>query len=364
MPSQILHTLFGEDVILGLHRLLENSPGLKLIADKTLEKITRDYRSTFALGCQGPDIFYHSQRLRPVAIEYGSLLHRRGYGIFSAELMKMALPDPPPDDYIRNHRREKGINAMSVYALGFMTHAILDRHCHPYIIYRAGKNHHSFFERIIDVLMLKELRNQEARFWDQEGILSDICENPPLGLKELIARALTVAFPERTQKDLSLALRIANTFADCEMFYRLTAPAKTWQVGFTGNEEMPAYNTRALWYVFPEKLPDTIDFINLRHSIWYYPYIHPSSKEAPEEDTRSFPQIYSQALEAAINALTPCIIQYLKSGLFPITEAARNIGNTNLSLQDEEGKPCSPNLIDPFPLEDVLQQQGKMRGVL
>ncbi|MDR3139628.1 MAG: hypothetical protein LBT95_08140, partial [Treponema sp.] len=76
MPSQILHTLFGEDVISGIYRRIGRDFGI--VADKALEKIRLHYKAAFTLGCQGPDIFYHNQRARPVALEYGALLHRRG----------------------------------------------------------------------------------------------------------------------------------------------------------------------------------------------------------------------------------------------------------------------------------------------
>lgn len=59
MPAQILHTLFGEDLMAELHG---NHPW---------HRLTKKYGSVFALGCQGPDIFYHSQKTRPVALEYG-----------------------------------------------------------------------------------------------------------------------------------------------------------------------------------------------------------------------------------------------------------------------------------------------------
>jgi hypothetical protein len=370
MPSQILHTLFGEDVIAGLYRRLKRGPGGRrfgLPADKALEKITRDYRRAFALGCQGPDIFYHSQYSRPVALEYGSLLHRRGYGIFTAGLLKMGLPDPPPDEEdIRAGRREKGINALGVYALGFMTHAVLDRFCHPYIVYKAERRAHAFFERIIDVLMLKELRGEEAAAWDQEGILAAICENPPLGLKELIARALASGFPERARRDGKLIRRIDNAFADCACFYRITAPARTslkaQAMSANGDGRPRDIDLRSLSYLFPENLPGEINFLNLNHGPWQYPYSPPGSADAAA-DTRSFPELYAAALEAAIEAFSPCIMRYLDTGIFPIPEAARSIGNGGLSIQDEQGKPVAPNRVNPLPLDAVLAGQAELRGI-
>jgi hypothetical protein len=362
MPAQILHSLFGEDVIAEIHRRLEGRFGI--VADKALEKIRNDYRTAFALGCQGPDIFYHSQGRRPVGLEYGTLLHRRGAGVFTAGLLKMGLPDPPPDEEdIRQGRREKGINSLGVYALGFMTHAVLDRRAHPYIVYKSGyvspanpetlryARFHAFFERIIDVLMLERLRGEDAASWDQEGILAGICEKPPLGLKELLARALVLAFPERAGKDEKLGRRIDNTFADCADFYRRMAPRRT-SLAFSGGEPLPP---EVLAYVYPEKLPGDIDFLNLKREAWYYPAGNSG------EDRRSFPEIYAGALAAAALSISPVIERYLATGIFPIKEAAQAIGNEGLSIQDGNGKPCAPTRAKPLPLDRVLEEQAELR---
>ncbi|MDR0313898.1 MAG: zinc dependent phospholipase C family protein [Treponema sp.] len=369
MPSQVLHTLFGEDIITGIHRLIV--PRYGIIADKALEKIQVVYKTAFTLGCQGPDIFYHNRR-RPVGLEYGSLLHRRGAGIFTAGLLRMSLPDPPPDEEdIRKGRREKGINALGAYALGFMTHAILDRAAHPYIVYKTAyvppvKNvtrqfahYHMFFERILDVLMLKELRGEEIVSWDQEKILAEICEKPPLGFRELLARALELAFPERAGKDSKLSLRIENTLDDCARFYRMTAPHATSYLNAQADRTNLTYERIA--YLFPENLNESnsgIDFLNLKHAPWHYPL------EGSAPDNRSFPDLYSQAVESAVESISPVITAYLDTGIFPIAEAARAIGNHGLSIIDKEnGKPCAPSLSAPLPLEEVIEEQAILRGV-
>jgi hypothetical protein len=383
MPSQILHTLFGEDVTGEIYRRI--GPRFGIVADKAREKISREYRAAFFLGCQGPDIFYHNQRTRPVALEYGGLLHRRGYGFFSAVLLKMGLPDPPPDaEDIRRGRREKGINALGAYSLGFITHAVLDRFCHPYIVYKShyldpegaasarktdraaaqagskrvflGKRAHPFFERILDALMLEFLRGQKPAAWDQET-LAGILEDPPLGLKELLCRALRAGFPERAGKDRNLDQRINNAFLDAAFFYRLTAPQKT---GFLGPAAPgPEVNPGILAYLYPEQLPEGIDFLNLNHRPWFDPGKAPAPGDIP--DTRSFPEIYAQAVAAAADSLTPSITEYLESGMFPIRKAALSIGNGGLSIQDGEGKPCAPRRTSPLPLEKVLAQQAELR---
>ena len=363
MPSQILHTLFGEDVIYEIYRRVKDRFGV--VAEKALDRIQAVHKKVFALGCQGPDIFYHSQIRRPVGLEYGTLLHRRGVGNLTAGLLKMGLPDPPPDaEDIRLGRREKGINALGVYALGFMTHAILDRQAHPYIVYKSDRpppenprrdRSHAFFERIIDLLMLKRLRNEKISCWDQEGILADTCRNPPLGLKELLARTIVQAYPERAGKDEKLVSRIENTFLDCADFYKYTAPANTMikkpvQLPFPLQKGFVAY-------LYPEKLSSDIDYLNLKKKPWYYP-----AGEA-EEDLRSFPEIYEDAVKFAADSITVLISRYLEKGFFPIEDAAIAIGNGGLSIVDENGKPCTLTRTEPLPLQAVLDEQAAMRSI-
>jgi hypothetical protein len=319
MPSQILHTLFGEDVIAGL--CSRQGSGF--------EPISAAYRGIFALGCQGPDIFYHNRRTRPGALEYGALLHRRNYGVFCANLFE---GNPPLT-----------MNALATYALGFLTHAVLDRWCHPYIVYKSSGSNHPFFERIIDVLMLRELRHQEVSSWEQ-GLLVQACENPPEGLPERITQALAAAFPEKTNRDHQLARRIDNAFLDSARYYRLSDPAQT-HMSAGDTENCPPLSLRHLSLLFPENLPADIDFLNMRKEPWYYPYRPPE----PQPDTRSFPEIYAGAVTAAVNSLLDCVAD------------ARNIGNGGLSIHDAEGKPCAPNLADPLPLDAVLRNQADLR---
>jgi hypothetical protein len=330
MPSQILHTLFGEDLIAEIYSRIKGR--FAPAADRAMGKISGDYAAAFALGCQGPDIFYHNRRTRPVALEYGTLLHRRSYGDFTVGLLKRGLSD--------------GINAPGAYVLGFMTHATLDRFCHPYIVYKSvtlplpgaarpvfGRYAHPFFERIIDVLMLALLRSKPAASWDGAAALAEICEKPPQGLKELLTRNLRDCFPERAGGDLKLERRIDNTFADAASFYRGTA----------------------MDYFHPETLPLDIDYLNLRRSPWFYP----AGEE--REDRRSFPEIYTQAVKAAADSLSAFIVQYLEQGIFPVEEIARSIGNSGLSVQDENGKPCAVTRTCPLPLERVIEQQERVR---
>jgi hypothetical protein len=313
----------------------------------------------FALGCQGPDIFYHSQMTRPVGLEYGTLLHRRGYGTFTAALFDLALGEGAPQA------------DLAAYAWGFATHAVLDRVCHPYIVYRTARlnregrggegNTHAFFERILDALMLEELRGRPVDSWDQDG-LARICGDPPRGLKELLAKALCRAFPERAGGDAQLLRRMDSAFRDCAFFYRHTCPAKTsFLRPRLAPAEQAAFQRRVveelpLACLYPEALPPDLDYLNLERRTWQYPL------EGGGPDSRSFPEIYARALETGLETLGPLAAALRETGSLPGSEAiARRIGDNGLSIQDRNGKPVPASRSEPLPLEQVLEQQRQAR---
>lgn len=345
MPAQILHTLFGEAVCAGLSTRLP----LKL---RGLD------RWVFALGCQGPDIFYHSQMRRPAALEYGTLLHRRGFGTFTARLLNRALSSA-------------GI-AVLTYALGFMTHALLDRFCHPYIVYKsdpAGETPetaarfarvfrrntaHAFFERILDVLMLAFLRGTAATSWDQRA-LAAVCRVPPVGIKELLADTLREVFPERAGTDEKVCSRIDNAFADSAAFYCITAPQTTALYRYLKLKRDSPLRELSLAYLYPERLPLHIDYLNLARRTWFYP------TTAGAEDTRSFLDIYDAAVQAGIDTVSSVLTPYWETGIFPQEPAARRLGNGGLSIQDETGRPCPAVKTGVLPLDEVLLRQNALR---
>ena len=76
MPAQITHILIA-------NKALENIFGSSEIPSWLVKA-----EHLFNIGCQGPDLFYHNQITRPLAIEYGSLLHRRDYGVFCSKALK------------------------------------------------------------------------------------------------------------------------------------------------------------------------------------------------------------------------------------------------------------------------------------
>jgi len=357
MPAQILHILYGEDVLRRAGAALrQDLPG----AAEAAESFFRAGGGAFALGCQGPDLFYHNQRTRPVSLEYGTLLHRRGFGSFAAALLRRALEPFEP---------LCGPTPAAAYAVGFATHAFLDRACHPYIVSRSGwvspsrpetaryARCHAFFERILDVLMLERLRGRSAAAWDQEAALSVPCDTADPRIAEAVAAALREAFPERAGGDGRLPARIANALSDASAFYRVTDPART-----SLNSRLPdrfeylasASGRASVALVYPERFPLDIDYLNLSRSPW----AHPCGERG--ESRASFLDLYEEAVASGAAFFAALFRSLLSAGRVS-ADAAALLGDGGLSIVDADGAPCAPKRSSPLPLDAILDAQYALR---
>lgn len=362
MPAQILHILYGEDVLLRAAAALR--PALPAAADLA-ESLSRAGGGAFALGCQGPDLFYHNQRTRPVSLEYGTLLHRRGFGSFAAALLRRALLRSAPESI----EPKDGPGPAAAYAVGFATHAFLDRACHPYIVSRSGwvspvrpeteryARCHAFFERILDVLMLERLRGRSAATWDQESALSVPCDTADPRIAEAVVAALREVFPERAGGDGRLPARIANALSDASAFYRVTDPART-----SLNSRLPdhfeylasASGRASVALVYPERFPLDIDYLNLSRSPWAHPC------EQRGESRASFVDLYEEAVASGAAFFAALFRSLLSDGGVP-ADAAALLGDGGLSVVDADGAPCAPKRSSPLPLDAILDAQYALR---
>lgn len=357
MPAQILHVLFGEDVLNRTVALLEPDGGT---ADSYVRSILGELGPFFALGCQGPDLFYHNQRTRPVSLEYGTLLHRRGYGDAAAALLRRTMDTRSPSS---------GPSFRVAYALGFATHAFLDRETHPYIVCKSGwvspskpetaryARCHAFFERILDVLMLERLRGIDASSWDQEEKLSRYSPDERSELVAVIGDALREAFPERASGDAKLPQRISNAFSDAASFYHMTNPVRTSlnRRLSDGFEYLASASGRAsVALVYPERFPLGVDYLNLARAPWAHPCCPLTIGNT------SFRDLYDSAVQRAASVFAHILGSFMGTGHIP-GDAARHIGNSGLSAVGADGHPCAPTHSAPLPLDAVLDQQYRLR---
>ncbi len=335
MPAQICHLLFAEEALRGA--LGERAAGL-------LERHGNLYR----FGAQGPDFFYHNQRTRPTGLKYGVAAHHEGYGRLTANLVRgfRRLEDRGIDEAVRSE--------LTAFTLGWATHAFLDRVTHPFIVYFSGWvdparpetqkyfRCHIFFERILDVLTLRERRGQEAAELSLPGLLG--CGPVlPYPLVKVLLKALNAAYPRMSRKSLDRR-RIENSYADAMFFYTYSDPSQARYRKLALERDLEAPNRRlALFH--PQELPQDIDFLNLGHARW----LHPCLGEA---STASFPELYGQALAQVVPVLS--LLEEALAGRRPAEEVEAAVGNASLNTGLERSRRCRLSYSAPLPLAELL----------
>ncbi len=339
MPSQLAHLVFAAESI-----------------DAAFDRAPVPLDSPYlGFGAQGPDIFYHNRRRKPSGLEYGALLHRRGYGTAVAALVRYGIDNRLPLD-----------SNYGAYVIAFSTHALLDRIVHPFINYFAGWGMlaaaapptlpfqlHAYFERILDCLLLDRWWGLNASTFDfvaafscGERLPADICA----GLS-----AALCAVTDRAANDAQLGARLHNSYLDSLGFYRTTnlidatrLRTLMLQVGD------PRRLARWLSLIHPVSLPPGIDLANETHAGWYHPC------GAAELRHESFWDLLNSAMSAA-----PATVQAVAAawnGSIEPRALVGIVGDQNLSDGRHVGRPCRKRRCNPFPLAEHLSRLIELRA--
>ncbi|TFG85443.1 MAG: hypothetical protein E4H20_00145 [Spirochaetales bacterium] len=342
MASQISHLLVGERA-------------LRAALPSRAPKILSTGGPLFRLGCQGPDLFYHNQRTRPLSVLYGSLAHRRGFGALCAALATAGFG-------------EGAESAWGAFALGFCTHGALDRVTHPYIVYRSGwidagkpetidfRSCHPFLERVLDVLLWERETGMPIHDFHQGDALTPE-HGVPGHFAENLALALRNAYPERTSRDEELVQRVINAFEDSLFLYRHSDPSVTSMSGggtVSYSSSFLERGYRAVAIVYPENLDRSIDWANEGKVAWRHPC------DPPRSSDRSYFELCEEAAREAELVLGLCTraLDGSREALLELPEAA---GNGSLNVGDEFGKQTKPVYLDPLPLRAAMEEQYRMR---
>ena len=260
MPAHISHLLFAEDVLRE--------------ATHDAEALLEEAGNLFRLGAQGPDLFYHNQRTRPLALRYGSLVHRRGFGTLIAHMARTVIAGA--------HRNGRADVGQTAFLAGFATHADLDRHAHPYIICRAGwvrhgdpstqryRRCHALLERLLDVVALRARRGQELAEFE---FLADVTcgESLPYATLKMLVKGIDDAFPAASYKSRNRR-RIENAYADSMRFYTLTdhRDSRMRERALAVDRREGYRQRRSAVFHFAAAGAD-LDPANLRHRPWPHP---------------------------------------------------------------------------------------------
>ena len=352
MPAHLSHLLFAEDA------LRAATPE----ADCLLERAG----NLFRFGAQGPDIFYHSQRTRPVALRYGTLIHRHGFGSMVAHMTQTVLtaarrigaPDPQ----------------QVAFLLGFATHAELDRFTHPYIICRAGwvrrqepasqryRRCHAFLERLLDVAALRALRSQELHQFD---FFSQVyCgESLPYSTLKMLVKAVDGVYPTASYKSRNRR-RVENAYGDALRFYTLTdhRNPRLRRRALELDRRDGDHHRRGAVFHFPDAGRE-LDPANLQRRPWP----HPCCPEVRSEAS------FLDLMAAAHRALVPrlrrlaALLRLPASGAGAPEAAARRVPDEAVAGLAEEfgnqglgatcaGRTCTPVHAEPLPLAELLER--------
>jgi hypothetical protein len=330
MPSQITHALFAEDTL---------PPRLRQrLKDRT-------FRGWLVLGAQGPDLFYHNQRRKPRSIQYGTLLHRHGYGYLVEAMLQEVL------------KRGQGYDgSLAAYIYGFAGHAVLDRALHPYINFRAGRpvagrpeteklrSMHAFLERLVDVALLRKLRGIHPNEYDFYGTIEPLADGGGDVWKPFMYHAMAAALT-RAAEDKRLEERVENTWLDAFGYYEFTRNVdKSFLEEGLRRQEAGLMRPQWLSIIHPPNIPADLDVLNLEGHQWLHPC---SSKRV---STMSIPEMYEEAAGRA-GEIVDRIARWMETRTAGPGDAAVSlVGDYNLSDGRPRRRPCRPRHMDPLPL--------------
>ncbi|WP_018527260.1 hypothetical protein [Alkalispirochaeta alkalica] len=348
MPSHISHALLAEFCITSLEGDPRNIPP-GFFPD------TPHLRSLAVLGAQGPDIFLHNHRRKPRAFRYGAILHRKGNARILAHLALSAREsrEEAPRSGFPLHLRE-----LAAFSLGYISHVWLDRLVHPFVNYRAGwrgvpDKHpdrpamHAFLERIIDVQLLRLLRNQsvqEYRFLDRISPR----RHQLVSFRKSVARAIQDSL-RSAGDDQELERRIANALYDSLSYYRFTeSPGADYFVQGRARERAGIITSRWLSVIHPPEELLILDGLNLDQLLWKHPC------DPSRTSNATVPTLFSRAMTRTLEDFSLWAALALGEG--SAEKLIASLGEENLNDGISCDPPCRKIHCEPLPLLSLYYQ--------
>lgn len=181
MPAFYAHDRFGREV----SRRMQG----------TLKEIITKYYTQFAIGLQGPDIFFFCRPWCGRINRYGSHLHQISAKSFFYHGQKV----------IRQTGRD---SAQYAYLMGFICHFILDSECHPFVNRMVEETgvHHLEIEEEFEKHLLRLDGEDPLSFALAALVPTD--DFTAAAIAPFYARGITPAIVKRSLKDLRLIKRL------------------------------------------------------------------------------------------------------------------------------------------------------------
>ncbi|SIQ18783.1 hypothetical protein SAMN05920897_10510 [Alkalispirochaeta americana] len=348
MPSHISHALLAESCIESLEKNPRGIPR-ELLPD------TPHLRSLAVLGAQGPDIFLHNHRRKPRAFRYGAILHRKGN---ARVLASLALTAGTSRESTAKEILSLPARELAAFSLGYISHVWLDRFVHPFVNYRSGwrgvpDKHpdrpamHAFLERIIDIQLLRLLRNQsvqEYRFLDRISPQ----RHQLVFLRKSVARAIQDSL-RSAGDDRELERRIANALYDSLSYYRFTESpgAEYFSVG-RARERAGLITPRWLSVVHPPEELLILDGLNRDQAPWKHPC------DPSRTSNATVPSLFNRAQARTLEVFGLWVSLVLKTA--PPEKMIQTLGEENLNDGISGDPPCRKIHCDPLPLLSLYHQ--------
>lgn len=254
----------------------------------------RSYPAIYALGEQGPDIFFYN----PV-----SYVHRRNIG------MRMHHESTLP--FISHLIDTTGSIKSAVlrdeaisYTAGFIGHYTLDTICHPYVHFRAckdihdkgnmGFHNHMLLEADLDCALLAHfLKLKPSEFHPSKTI--ELHRSDSLFLSAFLDRAIDRTYPG----SLVLSTEISSAFRSSRLLYDILEDPYSWKKKFVRSLESvflnhPEYSAM----IANDGHYSYNDPCNLRHHLWRNPW------KTSIFSTESFYDLFHKAMHLYIRRLS------------------------------------------------------------
>lgn len=317
MPGFTTHYLFGIDAC-------------RRLTSTSMHNMIRRDHSAYALGLQGPDLFfYYLPSYLMHRKNIGDLAHRKDTGQFFANLLQSRKLFAG---------KKHSLSIADAYICGFMGHYTLDCTIHPYVYAFTGYNaqtppsnteyfgQHAYFETELDSELLYEKKHLYPSQFHQNATIRLTTLQ-----RKVIVRMLCYAY--------------RNTYPDISVSEFFLSGAPFWMKLGTHLLNDPSGQKKVLSrliekiflgraFLSPMVASDYYRFIkdpmNLHHRVWIHPWTKKSS-------TASFPELYDQAEKIYHQRLVD--YAHLQHSGFPQKETARFLSAYgNLSFLS--GLPC------------------------
>ena len=285
-----------------------------MFSDKLARNVNLDYdgnENVYYLGAQGPDpFFYHNfwpWKKDKSVTEIGSKIHKEHCSEFLLEMIKYVKEINDP--------------LLKYYMLGFVSHHVLDRNAHPYIIYKSGEesNKHQLLETTIDTILMKELYN--IKTWKTPVYKKiDVGLDLPKPIINLLMHLLIDVHNDQTP---NLNVVINQSYQDMIKAMRVLFDPTGIKNKLLGDLVYPYSHQKN----FPQR-----DYLNQEHNKW----LHPADQS--EVSTESFYDILERA-EIEGTAIFKSIIGYLNGN-----KSLEDVKDIISDISYETGKQCKEKL--------------------